>query len=152
MEQKMTPDGEKALMKQEGTRRFAYWDFNGKPIDKHPQFGNPTIGIGRNLIARGLSDDEILYLFRNDIASVENDLRNHLRFFDNLSGVSQDILSIIHFNTGDIFKWYHLLSAAEKGDADAAAKEITDSAAARQLPERYKILADVMRNQSWGNV
>jgi lysozyme len=41
----------------EGHRAFAYYDIVGKL----------TIGVGRNLTDRGLSDDEINLLFINDM-------------------------------------------------------------------------------------
>ena len=56
------------LLRDEGKRNKVYDDGNGRPIAKGSVVqGNPTIGIGRNLAARGLSEDEIGYLLGNDI-------------------------------------------------------------------------------------
>ena len=45
------------VQRHEGRRQFPYYDTRGKL----------TIAVGRNLNDRGLADDEIDYLFANDL-------------------------------------------------------------------------------------
>lgn len=57
------------LSKHEDRRACAYDDATGKPISEGTQVrGLVTVGVGRNLVGKGLSEDEIDYLLDNDIA------------------------------------------------------------------------------------
>ncbi|MGH7343293.1 MAG: hypothetical protein ACREK4_00145 [Candidatus Rokuibacteriota bacterium] len=67
-------------------RRFTYDDATGKPV--RPEIivrSKVTIGVGRNLVATGLSADEIGYLLRNDIARCRRELGRHLPWWRALS-------------------------------------------------------------------
>lgn len=56
------------LSLKEGNKQFAYDDATGKPLKKGDTVeGNITIGRGRNLSAKGISDEESATLLRNDI-------------------------------------------------------------------------------------
>jgi lysozyme len=88
------------LSKHEGRRRFVYDDATGKPVAVGSQIrGKLTIGVGRNLEDRGLSDDEIDYLLDNDINDAIRDAQT-LRWFDSLDGVRQAVVVELIFNLG----------------------------------------------------
>lgn len=88
------------LAKHEGNKNFVYDDVTGKPIGEGTFVrGKPTIGVGRNLQERGLSEDEIRYLLDNDI----NDAAMYVHrypWFVNLDGVRQNAVAELMFNLG----------------------------------------------------
>jgi lysozyme len=88
------------LAKHEGNRNFVYDDVTGKPIGEATFVrGKPTIGVGRNLQDRGLSEDEIRYLLDNDI----NDcavVAHGFPWFGQLDSVRQNAVVELLFNLG----------------------------------------------------
>jgi len=46
--------------------------------------GKLTVGIGRNLEDKGITEEEALFLLRNDIAECEDDLRSIFMEYDTL--------------------------------------------------------------------
>jgi lysozyme len=88
------------LARHEGKRRFVYDDASGKPISTGTFVrGKPTIGVGRNLAEKGLSDDEIDYLLDNDIKDAIADAQT-FRWFDSLDPVRQAVIVELCFNMG----------------------------------------------------
>lgn len=89
----MTPD-QKRLIDQltlhEGRKAKPYKDTVGKI----------TIGVGRNLTDRGLSQDEIDYLLINDIVICENDLDRALPWWRELDDIRQRVMIDLCFNLG----------------------------------------------------
>ncbi len=122
------------LIQAEGAKLKPYKDL----------YGNITIGIGRNLDDLGLSQDEINYLFENDIKRVISEIET-IPGYDSLSDARQRVLAEMCFNMGieRLCEFHHMLIAIEKGDIQAAHDEILDSDAARELPSRYSRLADL---------
>ena len=88
------------LAKHEGNRNFVYDDCTGKPIGEATFVrGLPTIGVGRNLAGKGLSEDEIRYLLDNDI----NDcavVAHGYSWFGPLDAVRQNAVVELIFNLG----------------------------------------------------
>ena len=78
------------LLHQEGKRAKPYLDTRAKW----------TIGIGRNLTDKGLSEDEIIHLFNNDIADAIDDVRHVCSIYDQLSRARQMVLISLAFNLG----------------------------------------------------
>lgn len=69
LDTKWLQDARKILALDEGSAPRAYWDGNGeiaKP--SRPEQGNLTIGIGRNLFANPLDEEEMHFLLDRDIA------------------------------------------------------------------------------------
>lgn len=128
------------LGKHEGRRQFPYTDTVGKL----------TIGIGRNLTDRGLSDDEIDYLFENDLKIAERDARRVVGtdIFDKLNTVRQAVLVDMAFNLGYLrLKGFHnTLLAVQQGRYNDAAAEMLTSKWATQVGQRAKTLAAMMRD------
>ena len=62
--------------------------------------GKLTIGVGRNLEDVGITEEEALYLLKNDIRRVINELKDVLPFWNELSKTRQEALIDMCFNLG----------------------------------------------------
>ncbi len=136
----MTPDSRahlvKALILDEGARNFPYKDTVGKL----------TIGVGRNLDDRGLSDAEIGVLLENDIALVVDELDRHLPWWREMNDVRQRALANMCFNLGwpKLRGFVNTLAAMQRGDYQVAADGMRASLWARQVGARARRLAREM--------
>jgi lysozyme len=108
--------------------------------------GYLTIGVGRNIEERGLSDDEIDFLLDNDIAIAEREVRSSFDWFDDLSDVRQRVVIDMIFNLGmPRFKQFkNMIAAIEAGDWDEASSQMLDSKWARQVGSRATRLSMMM--------
>lgn len=147
----MTPQGKARLVLDEGTQLKVYDDETGFPVVKLPSGGNPTIGIGRNLSGRGITYTEALYLFSNDIATIEAKLNATYNWLASIPPVWFDVLVMIEFNTGNIASWPNLLAAMRNGDTNKAHTELMNSSAARQLPSRYARMGNALLYRVWAS-
>lgn len=132
--QKLTEE----LRRDEGFRKTVYLDSEG--IE--------TIGVGRNLRDRGLSEDEINLLLRNDIETAILDAIDVLPCsFHSLTDARQRVLVNMCFNLGRprLRKFKKMLAAVEREDYETAAAEMLNSKWARQVGPRAVRLADMMR-------
>lgn len=120
------------LQLHEGRRAFVYQDTVGKA----------TIGVGRNLVDRGLSDDEINLLLDNDITAAYNEAVRIIPGFNTLSEDRQHALIDMIFNLGaaGLLKFKKFLAAIEARDFERAATEMMDSKWARQVGQRAETL------------
>lgn len=120
----------------EGVREFLYKD----------SLGIHTIGVGRNL-ERGLSPDEIEYLFGNDLEQAHSDASAY-GYWGNLNDARKSALMDMAFQLGGPrlagFKKMH--ACLEKGDYDGAALECLDSRYAAQVPARASTIAFIIRS------
>lgn len=109
--------------------------------------GYLTIGIGRNLDDRGLSDDEILYLLNNDIAIVEAALDRNIPWWRTMSEARKQALANMCFQLGisRLLGFSNSLSLLKAGRWDAAAAEFLNSKWAKQTPARAKRITDMIR-------
>lgn len=125
------------LIKQEGKRKFPYECTAGKI----------SIGVGRNLDDRGLSDDEIMYLLHNDIEISESELSRTFEWFGLLNQARQDALISLHFNIGlgNLLKFKNTLKHLSDGDFQAASEEMLESRYADQVGQRAIDLSDMIR-------
>lgn len=107
--------------------------------------GKLTIGIGRNLEDRGITEAEARYLLANDIVSVSDAIEKALPWVRTLSDARQRALINIGFNVGvhGVFGFRDMLAALQAGDFTTAAAECLDSDAARELPSRYHRIAQL---------
>ena len=129
------------LERDEGRRRHVYAD----------TMGNPTIGIGRNLAGRGLSDSEIDYLLRNDVALAELDLTRSLPWWTNLNPVRQAVLVEMAFNMGidGLLTFRSTLADVAVGHWQDAAQGMRNSLWHRQVGARAERLADAMEHDEF---
>ena len=147
------------LITHEGLRLQVYKDTLG--ID--------TIGIGRNLEDRGITDKELewmdipnmdtiyeygiseadaMYLAQNDVQIVEEELVRAHPCVDKLDAVRQLILVDMAFNMGvpRLSKFKKMWAAIHKEDFVTAAKEMLDSRWATQVKGRSTKLAHAMHH------
>ena len=108
--------------------------------------GKITIGYGRNLEGRGITQEEADYLFENDIERLTD------------SFMSSDILSewpevnIVLFDMAyqmglaGLMKFKNMLAAIKVQDYNLAAHELLDSKYAKQTPGRAQRNAQLLRN------
>ena len=149
----------KKLIQHEGLRLEVYQDTLG--ID--------TIGIGRNLEDRGITEQELsdlsipsiehvyengitevdaVYLATNDVQIVEEELVRAHPCVEQLDSVRQLILMDMAFNMGvpRLCKFAKMWNAIHEEDYPAAAKEMLDSRWANQVKSRAVKLANAMHN------
>ena len=147
------------LIKHEGLRLQVYKDTLG--ID--------TIGIGRNLEDRGITEEELdwmdipsidtvyehgiteadaMYLAQNDVQIVEQELLRAHPCVENLDAVRQLVLIDMAFNLGvpRLCKFKKMWAAVEAKDFPTAAKEMLDSRWATQVKSRSTKLAHAMHH------
>jgi len=126
----------KLLIKHEGLRLKPYLDTVGKM----------TIGIGRNLDDKGISEDEANYLFMDD---VEESAIQIMKVFPSLDGWSENrrnALIDMVFNVGitRFLGFKKMIAAIKNGDWVSAAKEMRNSVWAAQLPARVAELSKMV--------
>tara|TARA_X000000950_G_scaffold262698_1_gene334243 strand:- start:384 stop:866 length:483 start_codon:yes stop_codon:yes gene_type:complete len=145
------------LIQHEGLELQVYQDTLG--ID--------TIGIGRNLEDRGISEEELneldipdidhvykygiteadaMALAENDVQIVENELLAAHPCVDRLDAVRQLVLVDMAFNMGvpRLCKFKRMWAAVHEKDFPTAAKEMLDSRWANQVKSRSVKLANMM--------
>lgn len=125
------------LRVHEGYRQFPYAD----------SLGIQTIGYGRNLESRGISEPEASELLANDIKEAE-ELLNQYEYYCSLSGQRKAVLIDMMVNMGSPkfagFKKMH--AALAEFNYTRAAIEMLDSKWADQVGQRALTLAEVMTN------
>mgnify|MGYP001601436205 CR=1 FL=1 len=109
--------------------------------------GRLTIGIGRNLTDRGITELEARYLAGNDIGIAEVDLDRNVPWWRTLNESRQEVLTEMCYNLGwpKLSRFVLFLEAAEVGDFQTAAAEMLESLWAHQVGNRAVTLADAMR-------
>ena len=111
--------------------------------------GIATIGYGRNLISTGINKEEAQLLLKNDIEKAVIALYG-IFTIDKVKSWPYDVqIAIIDmiFNIGEHgFKQFKKMIAAIKNrNFELAAKELLDSRYAKQVPNRAKRNADMLR-------
>lgn len=142
---RMTPEGKlklkQLLVNHESIKNFPYTDSTG----------HLTIGIGRNLIDRGISTTEAFYLLDDDIAYFTDKLNHYLNFFYKLDENRQIALIDMCFNIGiqGFLNFTQMILALEAGDYSRSADEMLNSKWAEQTGHRAITLANIVRT---GNI
>ena len=105
-----------------------------------------TIGVGRNIQDRGITEDEARYLLKNDIKIVEDELLTRQPVVAGLDSVRQRVLVDMGFNLGlpILMKFQNMWSAIENEDYHEAARQMMDSRWASQVGRRAERLAQAM--------
>lgn len=124
------------LQRHEGLRLKPYRDSVGKW----------TIGYGRNLDDRGISEDEAGFMLDNDIDQVVAELER-MPLYLSLDSVRQVVLANMAFNMGvpTLLEFRRMLGALARGEWNRAADEMLDSKWARQVGYRAVELSELMR-------
>jgi lysozyme len=139
------------LRQAEGIRFTVYDDANGKPIKAGSVVvGNPTIGIGRELSMRGLTEEEIAYLLDNDLADVLKDAAK-FRWFDKLDSVRQNVVLEMLFNLGltRFLGFKKFIGYMSEQRFTHAAEEMRDSRWYRQVGKRAERLRQMVITGQW---
>jgi len=125
------------LKKHEDERKYPYVDTVGKI----------TIGIGRNLTDRGLSPEEIRFLFLNDVNGAWQECEAHIPGFADMSSPRKYAFVDIMFNMGwpRFSKFTDTLAATAAKDWDKVADELADSKWDKQVGNRADELQDMIR-------
>jgi lysozyme len=116
--------------------------------------GYSTIGYGRLVDRRkggGISEDEALYLLKNDVNARLVVLENTIDFFARLDDARKAVLLNMSFQLGiaGLLKFKSTLSYIESGDYENASANMLKSLWARQTPNRANRLAEQMRTGTW---
>lgn len=137
----MTPESRQKLRglltAHEGCKLFPYTDTTG----------NLSIGIGRCLTTRGISNTEAFYLLDDDISYFYGKLLHYCDFFVKLNENRQLALIDMCFNIGlqGFLNFTKMISALERGDYEEASNEMINSKWAEQVGERATCLANIIR-------
>ena len=110
-----------------------------------------TIGVGRNIEDRGITEDEARYLLKNDIKIVEDELLSKKPMVAELDAVRQRVLVDMGFNLGipTLLKFQNMWLAIEQENFIQASIEMMDSRWARQVGQRAHRLSEAMRIGEW---
>lgn len=128
------------LKRHEGFRAYAY----------HDSLGYLTIGYGRLIDRRkggGITVDEATVLLSNDVNEVVKELWQALPWIEGLGDVRQRVLCDMAFNMGvpGLVKFTRTLDFIQRGEFGSAANQMLQSLWARQVPNRARTLAEMMR-------
>ena len=108
--------------------------------------GKLTIGVGRNLADKGISEGEARIMLHNDVDSVTAHLTSKYSWYENLSLERKKVVQSMVFQLGEggfgKFKQVHTGLASKRWIY--AAEQMLDSAWAKQTPARAKELARMM--------
>ena len=129
---------EELLIKHEGLREFPYKDTVGKL----------TIGIGRNLDDRGITEDEALYMLRNDIRYFTKELSEKLDWFDTAPDDVKMVLIDMAFNMGvnGLLTFKTTLKYLKNQEYELASQSMLKSKWSSQVGDRAKELSDIIKN------
>jgi len=113
-----------------------------------------TIGYGRLIDKRkggGISEEEALYLLKNDVNARLPVLANAIPFFNKLDDARKAVLLNMSFQLGisGLLKFKSTLAFIEAGDYENAAANMLKSLWAKQTPNRANRLAEQMRTGKW---
>lgn len=99
---------------------------------------NWSIGYGRNMTARGISEAEALYLLQNDIRACQGDLDAHLAWWRLLNVPRQLAMLSLCYNLGiyGLLDFKASLKAMEAGKYKDAARQFLHSRWAKQVGRR----------------
>lgn len=110
-----------------------------------------TIGFGRNLEDRGISEGEAHFMLVNDVQDAVRYLSDTYTWYLQLSDCRQVVLTDMCFNLGETkFRAFRkMLAALKLGDYERAADEMVDSRWYKQTKTRAKRLVKMMRTNEF---
>lgn len=105
-----------------------------------------TIGYGRNLEGKGITDKEAEFLLRNDIFEAIR-YAELMPWFPDLDDARKSVVVEMIFNLGrkKFIQFRGMIEAIANEQYDIAAEEMLDSLWAKQVGKRAKTLAQLMR-------
>lgn len=137
------------LVVEEDRRLRVYDDATGREIGPGTTLqGHPTIGVGRALDVKGLTEAETDFLLANDIASVESAMLRNFPWAADLSESRRVVLAGMIFQLGisGTSQFRNFLAALRNGQWQAAASEMKASRWYTQTPQRVARMMEMMRS------
>lgn len=130
----------KRLIQEEGKKHFPYTCSANRL----------SIGVGRNIQDRGISDVTIDQMLDEDIDICVGELRQNISWFDNAPSGIQDVLIDLAFNMGvpKLMTFVKTLELLRTSQYDKAADELLRSRYAATLPERSGRNANMIRSHA----
>lgn len=127
------------LIKHEGLRLHPYTDTVGKL----------TIGVGRNLIDRGITKGEALIMLEHDIADFTKQLSERLYWFDEQPENVKLVLIDMCFNLGlvGLLTFHNTLEHIKQGQYELASREMLQSKWAGQVGNRAIELSEILKSK-----
>ena len=109
--------------------------------------GKWTIGIGRNLEDKGITEQEALFMLNNDVDYFYTKLDKRLTWFKHLDDARQNVLVNMAFNLGvsGLLTFKNTLRLISFNRYEEAAEEMLNSKWANQVGYRAEELAEQMR-------
>lgn len=113
--------------------------------------GKWTIGIGRNLEDKGITQGEARMMLNNDIDEFVRKLESNVPVYNRLSDCRQNVLVNMTFNMGigGLKTFVNMLNYLQVADYHGAAKEMLNSKWAIQVGNRALELAEQMRTNEY---
>lgn len=111
--------------------------------------GKLTIGYGRNLEDNGITEEEAHFLLMNDLEKSWDECCKAFSWISKMDKIRQGVIVELCFNMGlgRLKGFKKMLAACERGDYETASVEMLDSLWARQVGQRAKTLADIMKGK-----
>jgi lysozyme len=130
----------KMLRLHEGVKHTVYLD----------SVGIETIGVGRNLKERGLSDDEIDYLLVNDVNICKAEAKE-FDWYEDLNTVRREAILNLLFNLGrSRFGQFKMaIAGLQRQDYDEAADQFWDSRWRTQVGKRAEDICHMIRTGTY---
>ena len=113
--------------------------------------GKLTIGYGRNLEDKGISDSDAERMLSDDIVQITVELDKRLSCMLKLNAVRRAVLIDMAFNLGvaGLMSFKKTLSHIDAGEYELASIEMLDSRWASQVGKRATRLSHMMRDGRW---
>lgn len=108
--------------------------------------GKLTIGVGRNLEDRGISEEEAMMMLQNDILNCRKECYANFHWFGEMDELRQEVILEMCFNLGitRLKSFKKMLKACELKNYTLASQEMLTSLWASQVGHRAKTLAKIM--------
>lgn len=139
----------KLIEEDEGKRYRLYDDKTGVEFTGQAVLGKLTIGIGYNIQDRGIPESIVAALFDITFKEAVEICQGTFPKWREISDDRQTVLISLAFNlgAGRFAGFKDLIAAVNRQDWPAAAAELLDSKAARDLPKRYGRLHKILRGE-----
>lgn len=126
------------LIEEEGLKLFPYRCTANKL----------TLGVGRNIEDRGISDITAMQMLEEDIALCVNELERNISWWSEAPDGLQEVLIDLCFNMGisKLMLFTKTLQYLGSGEMVKAADELLNSRYATMVPNRAKRNADIIRS------
>lgn len=106
-----------------------------------------SIGYGRNLEDCGISQKEAEYLLENDLRNSHKECIRSFWWYPEMPSIRQGVILEMCFNLGltRLKTFKKMISACELKNYELVSQEMLNSLWARQVGERAKTLANIMK-------